>query len=239
MLQSSLTRDTTGSVKSHRRSIAVPTAYWWCSTWTIASPLTICSAAGWKTFTSTPPALSASYSSATSLTPHKTALSHSKTPRYSITDYTYSRLVLLILRVQAYAEQMDIPYVETSAKTNANVETTFMKLVESMLKSEQADDGWAIINLFIVLYLSKIIYFCCPKRRFWTLNFVEYKQLWLIVLSDCVHTWDVATCGQILHQNLVWCVWQIARRSRATLEILQQMTNTTQWASLRSSLKPC
>jgi hypothetical protein len=36
---------------------------------------------------------------------------------------------------------MDIPYVETSAKTNANVETTFMKLVESMLKNEQADDG--------------------------------------------------------------------------------------------------
>jgi hypothetical protein len=36
---------------------------------------------------------------------------------------------------------MDVPYVETSAKANTNVETTFMKLVENMIKNEQADDA--------------------------------------------------------------------------------------------------
>lgn len=61
--------------------------------------------------------------------------------RYSYPLLLYSQV--LLTRVQAYAEQMDIPYVETSAKSNANVETTFMKLVESMLKNEQADDGWS------------------------------------------------------------------------------------------------
>lgn len=63
---------------------------------------------------------------------------------------------------------MDIPYVETSAKTNANVDTTFMKLVESMLKNEQADDGWAIFDVFYSHYLSKIIYFFVQTVHFWT-----------------------------------------------------------------------
>eukprot|EP00029_Vermamoeba_vermiformis_P011761 TRINITY_DN6563_c0_g1_i1.p1 TRINITY_DN6563_c0_g1~~TRINITY_DN6563_c0_g1_i1.p1 ORF type:complete len:201 (-),score=43.65 TRINITY_DN6563_c0_g1_i1:100-702(-) len=55
-------------------------------------------------------------------------------------DTTQDRAVSLE-DAKAYAEQMDIPYVETSAKSNTNVETTFMRLVESMLKNEQADDG--------------------------------------------------------------------------------------------------